>query len=150
VDPVKKGLRQVEPDQAVAGTQTMQEVVSGSLGSRRFPMLLLSGFAALALALAAVGIAGVVGYSVVQRTQEIGIRMALGAESKDALRPLQSMLYGIESTDPLMLMGVSLVLTAVAAATSYLPVRRASRVDPVVALEANRARVDSQLPRTGQ
>ena len=125
-------------------------------------MLLLSGFAALALVLAGVGIAGVVGYSVVQRTQEIGIRMALGAESKDvlhlvvggsmawalggvvagvllsfvALRPLRSLLYGVGSADPFVLAGVSLVLMAVAATASYLPARRASRVDPVVALRS--------------
>jgi putative ABC transport system permease protein len=160
IEPVKKALLRVEPDQAVADVRTMEEVVSGSVASRRFPMLLLSGFAALALALAAVGIAGVVGYSVVQRTQEIGIRMALGAESKDvlglvvggslawalggvvagvvlsvaALRPLQSLLYGVGSTDPYVLAGVSLLLMAVAAAASYWPARRASRVDPVVAL----------------
>jgi putative ABC transport system permease protein len=160
VEPVKKALLRVEPNQAVAGVRTMEEVVSGSIGSRRFPMLLLSAFAGLALALAAVGIAGVVGYSVVQRTQEIGIRMALGAESRDvlnlvvggslawalggvgagvllsfaALSPLQSLLYGVGSTDPLVLVGVSMVLMAVAAAASYLPARRAARVDPVVAL----------------
>jgi putative ABC transport system permease protein len=160
IEPVKKALLRVEPDQAVAGVRTMEEVVSGSVASRRFPMLLLSGFAALALALAAVGIAGVVGYSVVQRTQEIGIRMALGAESKDvlnlvvggsmawalggvgagvllsfaALRPLRSLLYGVGSTDPFVLAGVSVVLMAVAAAASYLPARRAARVDPVIAL----------------
>ncbi len=160
IEPVKKALLRVEPDQAVAAVRTMEEVVSGSVAAWRFPMMLLSGFAVLALALATVGIAGVVGYSVVQRTQEIGIRMALGAESKDvlglvvggslawalggvaagvllsfaALRPLQSLLYGVTSTNPLVLAGVSVVLMAVAAAASYLPARRAARVDPVVAL----------------
>jgi predicted permease len=160
VESVKKALLRVEPDQAVAAVRTMEDVVSGSLAAWRFPMVLLSGFALLALALATVGIAGVVGYSVVQRTQEIGIRMALGADSKDvlglvvggsvawtlggvaagvllsfaALRPLQALLYGIAPTNPFVLGVVSAVLMAVAAAASYLPARRAARVDPVVAL----------------
>ena len=157
---MKKALLRVEPDQAVAGVRTMEEVVSGSVASRRFPMMLLSGFAALALALAAVGIAGVVGYSVVQRTQEIGIRMALGAESKDVLRlvvgqsmtwmaaglivgliaslglvrMLGSLLYGVTPTDPLVLASVSTVLAVVTMAASAIPARRATRVDPLRAL----------------
>ncbi len=161
IEPVKKALLRVEPDQAVAGVRTMEEVVSGSVASRRFPMLLLSGFAALALALAAVGIAGVVGYSVVQRTQEIGIRMALGAESKDVLGLVVggSMAWALGGVGAGVLLSLRRFATAavaalrgrrprtrscspgfpwcsmaVAAAASYLPARRASRVDPVVAL----------------
>ncbi len=138
----------------------MEEVAGGSVASRRFPMLLLSGFALLALVLAAVGIAGVVGYSVVQRTQEIGVRMALGAQTSDVLklvlghslswaligvvvgivasvgllRLLSSLLFGVTPTDPFVLGAVSLVLVTVALAASYLPARRAMRVDPVSAL----------------
>jgi ABC-type antimicrobial peptide transport system permease subunit len=138
----------------------MDDVVSSSVESRRFPMLLLTGFALLALVLAAVGIAGVVGYSVVQRTQEIGVRMALGAQPRDVLRLivahslswtlagvgagliaalgmlrlLRAVLFGVSPTDPFVLGGVSLLLTAVALGASYLAARRATRVDPVTAL----------------
>ncbi len=160
VAPVKKALAAIEPSQPVAGVRSMEEVVAASVESRRFPMLLLTGFALLALALAGVGISGVVGYSVVQRTQEIGIRMALGAQARDVLalvvgramlwalggvgvgiaaslgllRFLRAALYGVGPTDPVVLGAVSLVLVAVALLASYLPARRAARVDPVVAL----------------
>jgi putative ABC transport system permease protein len=144
----------------VTNPETMEEVVRDSTGSWRFPMLLLSAFAALALALAAVGIFGVVSYSVTQRTQEIGIRMALGAQAGDVLRLmvrgsmvwalagvgagivgalgltrlLQGMLYGVRPGDPLVLGAVALLLTVVALMASYIPARRAARVDPMVAL----------------
>lgn len=123
-------------------------------------MLLLSAFALLALALAGVGIVGVVSYSVTQRTHEIGIRMALGAGTLDVLtlivsrsmawvlagialgvagsigltRLLGGLLYGVRPTDPLVLATVSLVLAGVALLASYVPARRASKVDPMVAL----------------
>ena len=84
--PVKKALAEVLPDRPVSGVETMEDIVHDSTGSRRFPMLLLSVFSVLALVLAAVGIVGVVGHSVVQRTHEIGIRMALGAGTRDVLR----------------------------------------------------------------
>jgi putative ABC transport system permease protein len=158
--PMKKALAIVEPNQPVSDARTMDEVVSSSVASRRFPMLLLTGFALLALVLAAVGIAGVVGYSVVQRTQEIGVRMALGAQPRDVLRLivghslswtlagvgagliaamgllrlLRALLYGVTPTDPFVLAGVSLLLLAVAVGASYLAARRATRVDPVTAL----------------
>ena len=138
----------------------MEEVVGGSVASRRFPMLLLSGFALLALVLAAVGIAGVVGYSVVQRTQEIGVRVALGAQAGDVLRLvigqslswtlggvavglaaslgllrfLRTLLFGITPADPMVLGGVSLLVVAVALVATCVPARRAMRVDPVSAL----------------
>src|ERR1017187_505963 len=123
-------------------------------------MLLLSVFSVLALMLAAVGIVGVVSHSVAQRTHEIGIRMALGAETVDVLRLmvnssmiwvlvglatgvagsieltrlLTGMLYGVRPLDPAVLGGVSLLLGAVALIASYLPARRAARIDPIVAL----------------
>jgi len=158
--PVKKALASVLPDHPVSGVQTMEDVVHESTGSRRFPMLLLSVFSVLALVLAAVGIVGVVGHSVAQRTHEIGIRMALGAESLDVLRLmvngsmvwvliglaagvagssgltrlLSGLLYDVRPLDPVVLGGVSLLLTAVALAASYFPARRAARIDPIRAL----------------
>jgi putative ABC transport system permease protein len=123
-------------------------------------MLLLSIFAATALALAVVGIFGVISYAVAQRTREIGIRMALGAKPGDVLalvvkqglglalagvaiglgaaaivtRAMSSMLYGISSTDPLAFAGVSVVLIAAALAATFLPARRAAKVDPMISL----------------
>jgi putative ABC transport system permease protein len=158
--PVKKALASVLPDLPVSGVETMEEVVHNSTGSRRFPMLLLSVFSVLALVLAAVGIVGVVGHSVAQRTHEIGIRMALGAETVDVLRLmvkgsmvwvlvglavgvagsagltrlLTGMLYDVRPLDPVVLGGVSLLLAAVALLATYFPARRAARIDPIVAL----------------
>jgi ABC-type antimicrobial peptide transport system permease subunit len=135
-------------------------VMRNSLTGRRFPMYLLSGFAVLALMLAAVGIAGVVGYSVVQRTPEIGVRVALGAQRFDVLRLilghslawafagvvvgiagaigllrlLGTLLYDVTTYDPIVLGSVSVLLIGVVLAASYLPARRAMRVDAVTAL----------------
>jgi predicted permease len=157
---IKKALAGVLPDLPVSGIRTMEEIVHDSTGSRRFPMLLLSVFSVLALVLAAVGIVGVVAHSVAQRTHEIGIRMALGAESLDVLRLmvngsmvwvpiglaagiagsagltrlLSGMLYDVRPLDPVVLGGVSLLLAAVALVASYLPARRATRIDPIAAL----------------
>jgi len=157
---VKKAVADVLPDWPVAGFQTMENVVHDSTGSRRFPMLLLSVFSVLALVLAAVGIVGVVGHSVTQRTHEIGLRMALGAGTVDVLRLVVSgnmvwvlaglaaglagsagltrlltgLLYGVRPLDPLVLGTVSALLAAVALAASYLPARRAARIDPMAAL----------------
>ncbi len=157
---VKRALAIVEPNQPVSGVRTMEDVLGTSVSSRRFPMLLLTLFGLLALVLAAVGIAGVVGYSVVRRTQEIGLRMALGAQRSDVLRLvlgqslvwtivgivvglaaafgllrfLDTLLYGIKPADPMVLASASVLLVAVALAASYLPARRAMGIDAVRAL----------------
>ena len=158
--PIKKALADVFPDRPVASVETMENIVHNSTGSRRFPMLLLSVFSVLALVLAAVGIVGVVGHSVVQRTHEIGIRMALGAGTTEILRLmvnssmawvllglvagaagsagltrlLAGMLYHVRPLDPVVLGAVSLLLAAVALVASYLPARRATKIDPIAAL----------------
>jgi putative ABC transport system permease protein len=160
VAPVKKALAEVLPDRPVSGIEIMENVVHDSMGSRRFPMLLLGVFSVLALVLAAVGIVGVVGHSVVQRTHEIGIRMALGAGTVDVLRLmvnssmawvlvglmagvagsagltrlLAGLLYEVRPLDPVVLGAVSLLLGGVALLASYLPARRAAKIDPLAAL----------------
>jgi putative ABC transport system permease protein len=161
--PIKKAIADVLPDRPVTGVETMEDVVRDSTGSRRFPMILLSVFSMLALVLAAVGIVGVVSHSVVQRTHEIGIRMALGARTMDVLRLivngsmlwvliglaagaagsagltrlLAGMLYEVRPLDPVVLCSVSLLLAAVALFASYLPARRAARIDPIAALRCD-------------
>jgi putative ABC transport system permease protein len=150
----------VNKDQPVADIDTMDHIVSEAIARQRFSMLLLGIFAALALVLAAVGIYGVMSYSVAQRTHEIGIRMALGARRTDVLqmtvkqglrlvsvgmllglvaaflltRVLASLLFGISATDPVTFVGISLVLLTVAIFASYVPALRATKIDPIVAL----------------
>ena len=145
---------------AVAQVRTMDQVISESTAPRRFNLFLLGGFAVLAVALAAIGIYGVITYSVAQRTHEIGVRMALGAQQVDVLelvvgqglkltlmgvgigiigalgmtRFLSSLLYGVKATDPVTFVGVSILLAAVALLASYVPARRATKVDPMAAL----------------
>jgi putative ABC transport system permease protein len=157
---VRNELQQLDPAQPMAGVATMDELLSGSLSRSRFTMLVLAVFAALALILASVGIYGVIAYSVTQRTQEFGVRMALGASRRDVLRLvlgqgtrltllgiglgivaalivtrlMATLLYGISATDPLTFTSVALLLALVALAACYLPARRATRVDPIVAL----------------
>jgi predicted lysophospholipase L1 biosynthesis ABC-type transport system permease subunit len=142
--------------------RTLQQLVDRSVSPRRFLVLLLAGFAAFALVLASLGIYGLISYSVNQRTQEIGIRMALGATARDvqggilaqtlrlaalgmALGTLASwvmargasgLLFGVTAGDPGTFLGMLLVLTIVAIVAGYLPARRASRIDPMVALRA--------------
>ena len=163
ITPMKKALASVFPDLPVSNTDTMENVVHNSTGGRRFPMLLLSVFSVLALVLAAVGIVGVVGHSVTQRTQEIGIRMALGANSFDVLRLmvnssmlwvlaglavgaagsigltrlLSGLLYDVRPLDPEVLGAVAALLAAVALLASYLPARRAAKIDPIAALRCD-------------
>jgi putative ABC transport system permease protein len=158
--PIKRAIADFLPDRPVSEAATMEDVVHDSTGSRRFPMMLLAGFAVLALVLASVGIVGVVSYSVAQRTHEIGIRMALGARTVDVLRLvlkgsmvwvlvgislgiagsfgltrlLGGLLYGVRPTDPVVLGSVSALLASVALLASYLPARRAAKVDPMDAL----------------
>jgi putative ABC transport system permease protein len=150
----------LDPRQPVFGARAMDEIVSDALGQPRFRTLLLVLLGAVALALAAVGIYGVMAYSVSQRTQEIGIRMALGAAVGDVLRlvlgqalrlaavavaigvagalaasrALASLLYGVTPSDPLTFTAVALGLVGVAGLAAYVPARRAARVDPTVAL----------------
>jgi putative ABC transport system permease protein len=150
----------VNKDVPLANLRTMQEVIANSVQRRRFSMLLLSIFAVVAMLLAAIGLYGVMSYSVAQRTKEIGIRMALGARRPDVLvlvvkqgmalvligiaagailslgltRLISGMLFGITTTDPMTFSGVALLLAAVALLANWLPARRASSVDPMVAL----------------
>ena len=155
-------VRQLDPELVVANVKTMDEVVSNSVAQRRLTMLLLTIFAATALLLAAVGIYGVIAYSVTERTQEIGIRMALGAQRGDVLRMvvrqalvlavagiviggvgallltrlMEGLLFRVKPADPVTFAVVSGILAAVALLSSYIPGRRATRVDPVIALRA--------------
>lgn len=156
-EPIKKAIRAFLPDRPVSEVETMADIVRNSTGSRRIPMLLLSAFSVVALLLAAVGIMGVVSYSVTQRAQEIGIRMALGARGIDVFglvlrgsmkwvlgglalgiagslgiaRLLGALLYGVRPTDPVVLGIVSALLVGVALLASFVPARRAAKLDPV-------------------
>jgi ABC-type antimicrobial peptide transport system permease subunit len=157
---VTNAVHQVDGEEPVADVMTMDEVLSGSLSQQRFNMLLLAAFAALALFLAAVGIYGVLSYAVKRRVQEIGIRMALGADRSDVLRMIlgqglrlaligvciglvtafaltrlmTSQLFEVTASDPMTFSCVPLLLVIVALAACYLPARRAMKVDPMVAL----------------
>ncbi|MDT5262006.1 MAG: hypothetical protein QOC61_1010 [Acidobacteriota bacterium] len=157
---VREQLRALDPNLPVADVKTLTEQFDLSLLPARVAAWTLGGFGLLALALSAIGIYGVVSYSVAQRTREIGVRMALGARATDVLRlvlgegllvigiglcvglllafaasrVVAGFLYGIGATDPLTFAGVPLLLGAVALAASYIPARRATRVDPMVAL----------------
>ncbi len=155
-------VREIDPSQPVAEIRAMRDYVSADLAQPRFTMLLLATFAAAALVLAAIGLYGVIAFSVAQRTREIGVRVALGAQHRDVLRLvmgrgflltatglaigiggtialgrlLAGLLYGVRTSDPLTLLAVALFLAAVSALATYLPARRATRVDPTVALRA--------------
>jgi putative ABC transport system permease protein len=157
---VRDEIQRVDKDQPVFNIKTMDQLLSESVAQRRFSMLLLGSFAALALVLAAAGIYGVMFYLISQRTHEIGIRLALGARSVDVLRlvlgqglrliligvaigvvaafalthVLSTLLYGVKATDPATFAGISLLLTVVALIACYIPARKAMKVDPVVAL----------------
>ncbi|HEV2490421.1 MAG TPA: ABC transporter permease [Candidatus Acidoferrales bacterium] len=160
IAPIRHAMEELNSMQVMFGMETLDETISNSLASRRFSMILLGIFAALALVLSAVGIYGVISYLVGQRTHEIGIRMALGAQTSDVLRLIlgqgakmaligvaigiaaalglarfiASMLFGVSAHDPVTFAGVAILLVAVALAACYVPARRAMRVDPIDAL----------------
>jgi putative ABC transport system permease protein len=157
---VRQQVAAIDPDQPVSTIRTMTDVLSESVAQQRFRTMLLAGFAGVALLLAAVGIYGVISYSVTQRTHEIGVRMALGAQRRDVVRlvvrgglaltllgvclglagsfaltrVMSGLLFGVSATDPLTYAGITALLTAVAFLACYLPARRATKVDPMVAL----------------
>jgi len=160
---VRAALRPVDPNLPANDFRTLQSLVDKAVSPRRFLVMLLTGFAGFALLLASLGIYAVISYSVNQRVQEIGIRMALGASARDleggivlnTLRPavaglalgmvisrvlgnaLGSMLFGVRAGDGVTFVGTGVLLIAVAAAAGYIPARRASRIDPMAALRSN-------------
>jgi predicted permease len=160
VNAIRATMAKLNSNHVVYGVETMDEIVAGSLAARKFSMILLGVFAALALVLSSIGIYGVISYLVGQQTHEIGIRMALGAGRSDILRLvlgrgmkmtlagvaigltaaigltrlMSQMLFHVSGTDPLTLAGVSVLLSGVAFLACYIPARRAMRVDPIVAL----------------
>lgn len=156
----QREARDVERDFIVSQARTMDEILAAAVMQPRFNMILLGGFALLALGLGAVGIYGVISYTVAQRTHEIGVRMALGAQSRDVLklvvaegmtlaaagvglgllasfaltRLMKTLLFGVSATDPLTFGSIALLLTGVALLACYIPARRATKVDPMTAL----------------
>jgi putative ABC transport system permease protein len=142
---VRSAVKEVNPEQPVSNIRTMEELVSKSIAQPRFSMMLLVLFAILALALSIVGIYGITAYSVSQRTRELGLRMALGAQPGGILRmvvketgalALIGVVIGLVATDPLIFVGVALGLVLISLAAALLPGRRATRVDPLTALRA--------------
>jgi putative ABC transport system permease protein len=157
---LRAAIKQIDKDQYVAAMEPMTKLVGASIARRRFNALLTGLFAVVALLLASIGIFGVLNYTVAQRTQEIGLRVALGAQTRDVLRlvlgqgarlvlfglalglaasfaltrVLAGMLFGVTPTDPLTFVAVSLLLASVALLACYIPARRATKVDPLVAL----------------
>ncbi|MFY9804521.1 MAG: ABC transporter permease [Candidatus Acidiferrales bacterium] len=160
VPAVREAIEKLNGENVIFETKSLEKIVADSLAARQFSMILLSVFAALALLLSSIGIYGVISYVVGQRTHEIGIRIALGAQRSDVLRLMLGegmkmalvgvaigavvalglthlmvkMLFGVSATDPLTFAAVSVVLSAVALVACYVPARRAMRVDPIVAL----------------
>jgi putative ABC transport system permease protein len=157
---VREAVREVDRDLPIANIRSMDQILSSMSGNARFRTLLLGVFAAVALLLAAIGIYGVISYSVAQRAREIGIRIAIGAQNRDVLRlvvgqgmklamlgvgvgiagalaftrVLSGLLFNVSATDPLTFVGVSTLLALVALLACYVPARRAMNVDPMVAL----------------
>jgi putative ABC transport system permease protein len=160
---LRREVQALDKDQPIYNVRTMDDVVANSLGTRRVSMQLFTVFACAALLLAALGIYGVMAYSVAQRTQEIGIRMALGAQKSDILRlvvrqgmtlaligviaglagafaltrVISNLLFGVGASDPLTFIAISLLLIFVSLIACYLPARRAARLNPTVALAEN-------------
>jgi putative ABC transport system permease protein len=157
---VRAQLRSIDRDQPVIRVQTMEELLEAGAAQPRLTTYLLGGLSATALVLALIGIYGVIGYSVAERTQEMGIRIALGAERREILRlvlrqaltlagagigiglaaslaltrMIATLLYQMSATDPITYIGGPILFAAVALLASYLPARRATQVDPVIAL----------------
>jgi len=157
---VRNEVRALDKDLPLYGIRTMEEYLDESVAARRLNMLLLGVFAGIALVLAAVGIYGVISHSVTERTREIGIRLALGAQTRNVLtmvigqgmklalagvliglgaalaltRLMEALLFGVSATDSLTFIGIALLLTVVALLACYIPARRATKVDPMVAL----------------
>jgi predicted permease len=160
VGAIRAAMKSLDPDIPLSQVRELSSITEDNVAPRRFLVLLLGAFAVLALLLAAVGIYGVMAFTVTQRSREIGIRMALGAQSNDVLllvmgqgikltllgvavgvagafgitRLMGTMLYGVTATDPATFAGVSILLTVVALAACYIPARRAMKVDPMVPL----------------
>jgi putative ABC transport system permease protein len=160
ISAISNAVHEVDREQPVVGVITMDDIVANSLSHQRFSMLLLSAFSGLALVLAAIGIYSVLAYSVRRRIREIGVRMALGARRADILqmilgqgtklalvgtgigiaaalgltRLMSSQLFGVTATDPVTFLSVAALIILVALATCYIPARRATKVDPMVAL----------------
>jgi predicted permease len=160
VNAIRSQVLAIDPDQPVSGVKTMDEVFEASLGPRRLTLLLLGVFAGVAVLLALVGLCGVISYSVAQRTREVGIRRALGAQQSDILRlivgqglgltlagvaigiggafaltrVMKGLLFGVTATDPATFVAATGLFLVVALAASYLPARRATRIDPMAAL----------------
>jgi putative ABC transport system permease protein len=158
--PIRQEIAELDPEQPVGRIATMDLLLEASTAQPRFRTFLLGSFAGIALLLSAIGIYGVLAYTVSQRTHEIGVRMALGARPGDMLtlvfaesmtlallgvlfglvgaygvtRVLNNLLFGVSSTDPFTFAAVTLLLCSVALLASYMPARRAMRVDPMVAL----------------
>jgi predicted permease len=154
---IRNAVRRVDPNQPVANLRTLEEVVSGTLASRRFDLSLVTSFSAMALLLAAVGIYGLLSQTVAQRTGEIGIRLALGATPRSVVRLVMStawtcivvgaaagvagayaasnvlrrFVFGVSATEPVLYVGVVLTIMAIALFSAWMPARRAARVDPV-------------------
>src|SRR5205085_4480710 len=153
-------IHTIDKDLPVFSIRTMDQLLGNSMAQRRLTLVLLASFAALALLLAAIGIYGVIAYSVRQRTHEIGIRIALGAQARDVFklvigqgmvpvvigmavglaaavvltRLMSSLLFSISATDPVTFAVITLLLAGVALLACWLPARRAARVDPTIAL----------------
>jgi putative ABC transport system permease protein len=162
IEPLKRTVKEVDPALAVSGAQSLTDTVANANGPARFYATLVAGFAALALVLAAVGVYGVMSYAVSRRTAEIGVRLALGAGAAQIFRlvvgeslalaaaglaigtagalavgwSLRTLLYGVGTTDAGTLTGTAAILLFVAFLASYVPARRAMRVDPMEALRA--------------
>lgn len=158
--PIRAELAAIDKYQPIHSFKPLEATVSELVAPQRFTTMLLSGFAALAAGLAAIGIYGVMSYTVTQRTREIGVRMALGAQARDVLkvimiqgvilvvagvtiglaasfaltRLISNLLFGVEATDPATLAAITLLLVMIALVASYIPARRATKVDPMVAL----------------